>query len=88
MEMAMPRDTGAVSLWLHQWKPRIRCRPDRLGGVAVEPITLGWFETGGPRVGLVGLFLIHIKEVRCLEPFLRQAVVGDEGDGVDRRRRD
>jgi hypothetical protein len=39
-------------------------------------------------VGLTGLFLIHIKEVSGLEPFLRQAFVGDEGEGVDRRRRD
>jgi hypothetical protein len=56
--------------------------------LAIEPIALGWLEIFGPRVGLAGLFLIHIKEVSGLEPFLRQAVAGDDGRGVDRRRRD
>jgi hypothetical protein len=87
MVMALPRDTGAASLWLRQWKPRIRYRPDRLVEAAVEPITLGWLEAVGPRVGLAGFFLIHIKEAGDLKPLPRLAVVGDEGEVVERRRR-
>jgi hypothetical protein len=87
MAASMPREIGATPLWLRQWKPRIRCKPDRLGEAAIEPIRLGCSESCGPRVGLAWVFLIHIKDFGDLNPLPRLAVVGDEGAVFVRRRR-
>jgi hypothetical protein len=65
----------------------MRCSPDRLGEASVEPMTLGFSEPGGPGVGLVGFFLIHIKEAGGLKYLPRPAVVGDGSEEVERRRR-
>jgi hypothetical protein len=87
MAVSLTRETGATPLWLRQWKPRIRCRPDRLGEAAIEPIRLGCSGSCGPRLGLARFFLIQIKDFGDLKPRPQLAVGGDEVAVFDRRRR-